>query len=90
MKLRLGRLLTMGVSAFQIVTLAVASEVLLITKFLHKHLHFEFQDTPLLSILVTVFAVNYGVLFFYYLAIYPIFVDPLRKFPGPKVPLPPP
>jgi hypothetical protein len=74
----------MGVSAFQIVTLAVAFEVLLITKFLSNH-HFEFQNAPLLSRIVTIFAVNYGVLLFYYLAIYPIFVDPLRKFPGPKV-----
>jgi hypothetical protein len=74
----------MGVSAFQIVTLAVAFEVLLITKFLPNHLHVEFQDTPLLSVIVTIFAVNY------YLAIYPIFVDPLRKFPGPKVQLPSP
>ena len=80
----------MGVSTFQFVTLAVAFEVLLITKFLPNHLHVEFQDTPLLSVIVTIFAVNYGVLFFYYLAIYPIFVDPLRKFPGPKVQLPSP
>jgi hypothetical protein len=75
----------MGVSAFQTVTLAAAFEVLLFAKVLPNHLRLAFQHAPLLSIIATIFGVNYGVLFFYNVAIYPIFVDPLRKFPGLKV-----
>jgi hypothetical protein len=73
----------MGVSAFQIVTLAAAFQVLFISK--NLHLHAALQNLTLLSIIVTVFVVNYGLFSFYNIAIYPIFVDPLRKIPGPKV-----
>lgn len=73
----------MGASAFLIVTLAAASQVLLISKTLH--LHAALQNFNLASIIAPVFVVNYSLFLFYNMAIYPIFVDPLRKVPGHKV-----
>lgn len=82
----------MGVTAFQFATLATASEVFLITKVLSKHVvNLVFQDDTSLSwIIVSILGVNYSFMLFYSLAIYPVFVDPLRNVPGPKVRLPAP
>ena len=74
----------MGITLLQIVTLGVVFELLFIGR--------GFQNDERLrsfSWIVAVFGVNYGLLLFYNLAIYPIFVDPLRNVPGPKVHLPP-
>ena len=88
-RLYLARLITMGVSAFQIVTLVAVFEVFLIKKALPQHLPLAFQDATLFWIIIVTFGANYGGLFVFSLTIYPIFVDPLRKIPGPKERLPP-
>lgn len=74
----------MGITLFQIVTLAVVFELFYIWKTIQN------SDRSLpASWIAAVFVANYGLLLFYKLAIYPVFVDPLRNVPGPRVYPPP-
>jgi hypothetical protein len=73
----------MGINLFQAVTLAVAIELFSIGKAIQK-----IDRSYSASWIAGVFCINYGLLLFYNLAIYPVFVDPLRNVPGPRVHLP--
>lgn len=70
----------MGITLFQSVTLAIAFELFAIWKALQQNDH-----AYLASCIAAVVGINYGLLIFYNLAIYPVFVDPLRNVPGPRV-----
>ncbi|KAJ9261685.1 hypothetical protein DTO195F2_3943 [Paecilomyces variotii] len=71
--------------ALQVITFAAVLEVLLIAKgALSSYLPDMTRKTSLASMIILVFAVNYTVWMIYRLIIYPVFVDPLRSFPGPS------
>lgn len=72
----------MGMSVVQIVTLAATVELFVIAAALPSN---DARYLPPTGIVAAIFGVHYGMLFFFNLAIYPVFFDPLRHVPGPRV-----
>ncbi|KAJ9371078.1 hypothetical protein DTO282F9_7579 [Paecilomyces variotii] len=71
--------------ALQVFTFAAVLEVLLVARgALSSYLPDIIRKMSLSSIIILIFAVNYTTWLIYRLMIYPVFVDPLRSFPGPS------
>jgi hypothetical protein len=71
----------------QTAALAASVESLLAIKFLPEHFESQYGH---LTIILSIFAFNYGVLGVYHLLVYPLLLNPLRRLSGPKVSLHPP
>jgi hypothetical protein len=69
-----------SLTSFQGVSLIAAVETFLALKVLPSHM--IPQNAPLSRVAAVIFGVNYGILCFYTLFIYPKFINPLRKFPS--------
>jgi hypothetical protein len=70
-------------SNFQGVTLIAAIETFLLGKVFPRS--YAPRDVSIIRVGLSIFAVNYLLLFFYSVFIFPNFVSPLRKFPRPRV-----
>ncbi|KAI1379648.1 cytochrome P450 [Hypoxylon crocopeplum] len=72
-----------SIFSLQGVTLIAGIESVLVTKVLPNHLADTYSQGPV-TLILSIFAMNYALLFVYSAIIYPDFVSPLRNFPRPK------